>query len=55
MNKTIKVSVSIGIAGYQKNSEETLNSLMKKADIALYEAKASGRNIYKIYPESRKI
>lgn len=55
MNKSIKVSLSIGIAGYQHNSEETLKTLMKKADIALYEAKDSGRNTYKIYPESRKI
>jgi diguanylate cyclase len=55
MNKSIQVSLSIGIAGYQHNSEETLKNLMKKADIALYEAKDSGRNIYKIYSESRKI
>lgn len=55
MNKSIKVSLSIGIAGSAHNSEETLKSLMKKADIALYEAKDSGRNTYKVYPGSRKI
>lgn len=52
MNISINVTLSIGIAGYNHNSEETLKSLMKKADIALYEAKTSGRNTYKIYAES---
>lgn len=52
MNKDIKVSLSMGIACYMHNNEETLTSLMKRADIALYEAKASGRNTYKMCSES---
>lgn len=52
MHKSIKVTLSIGVASYNHASEETLKSLMKKADIALYEAKGSGRNTYKIYQES---
>ena len=52
MHKSIKVTLSIGIASYNHANEETLKSLMKKADIALYEAKASGRNTYRIYQYS---
>jgi len=36
------VTVSIGVAQHQ--SEETTESLLRRADTALYQAKASGRN-----------
>ncbi|MES2500295.1 MAG: diguanylate cyclase [Pseudomonadota bacterium] len=56
LNQSIKVGLSIGVASYNQASDskqhtETLKSLMKKADIALYEAKGSGRNTYRIYQE----
>jgi diguanylate cyclase (GGDEF)-like protein len=51
LGKQIKVSLSIGIAAYGQGSEETPQSLMKKADIALYEAKLAGRNQFKVYTE----
>ncbi|MES2636565.1 MAG: GGDEF domain-containing protein, partial [Pseudomonadota bacterium] len=56
LNQSIKVGLSIGVASYNQPSDskqrtETLKSLMKKADIALYEAKGSGRNTYRIYQE----
>lgn len=38
----IKVTVSIGVASYSK--DEDINSLIKRADEALYRAKASGKN-----------
>ncbi len=40
--ENIHITVSIGVAEY--NNEEELENLIKKADIALYKAKALGRN-----------
>ncbi len=38
-----KITISIGIAGYPANGE-TVHTLIKAADLALYEAKETGRN-----------
>lgn len=43
-NEVIKVTVSIGLVTLK--DEDNLNELLKKADVALYEAKTSGRNKY---------
>ena len=43
-----KVSLSIGIAVY-RGSEQNYSEIFKKADIALYEAKADPENRYHIY------
>lgn len=40
----IKYTASIGLASYDPESEETLDSLLAHADQALYQAKAAGRN-----------
>jgi diguanylate cyclase len=48
-NNSINIKISIGIAICTPEHKETSRSLMKKADIALYEAKGSGRNRYVIY------
>lgn len=48
MGQQIKVTLSIGIAIYEKDSFDTLEAIIKRADIALYEAKGAGRNGYKI-------
>ncbi|MGJ8620754.1 MAG: diguanylate cyclase domain-containing protein [Methylophilaceae bacterium] len=48
-NHMIKIDLSIGIAVYSPNSKETARGILKKADIALYDAKSSGRNKYVIY------
>lgn len=47
-----KVTCSIGIADIQK--EEGLRSAMKLADLAMYEAKKSGRNKIVIYEKEKK-
>jgi diguanylate cyclase (GGDEF)-like protein len=40
---TIRVTVSMGVAGWSKD-HETLEQWLAQADVALYEAKAQGRN-----------
>ncbi len=42
----LKIGASIGIAEYKK---ESIVSLLKHADIAMYEAKQNGKNRYKFY------
>lgn len=42
-NVEIKVTVSIGVAK-QKNSSSSFDSILRKADMALYEAKSHGKN-----------
>jgi diguanylate cyclase (GGDEF)-like protein len=40
--KRLSVTISLGVA--QRHSGENLNTLMARADMALYKAKNSGRN-----------
>ena len=39
----LKVSASIGVALYFAASEETTNELLKRADVAMYNAKHVGK------------
>lgn len=41
-NQSLKATSSFGVSSYTENM--TIKELMKQADIALYEAKESGRN-----------
>jgi diguanylate cyclase (GGDEF)-like protein len=43
-DKTIRVTISIGIAEFPSDREQTLMALISRADAALYEAKSGGRN-----------
>lgn len=45
------VTVSVGVAVYPSDGRDFV-TLLKKADMALYRAKASGRNAYKIFDET---
>jgi diguanylate cyclase (GGDEF)-like protein len=47
----VRVSGSIGVAFYPKDGGDT-TSLMKNADIAMYEAKKSGKNQYKFFTQA---
>ena len=42
-----KITVSMGLAKY--NQGDTLKTLLKRADVALYRAKDSGRNCFKVF------
>ena len=50
-NLELKVTTSIGISLYPDHGED-FNKLIKNADLALYVAKAEGRNTYKIHHQS---
>lgn len=45
----LHISPSIGIAVYPINGADDAEELMKKADIAMYEAKQAGRNRYRMF------
>ena len=47
-DQSIQFTISIGIAELE-SPEQTLDDLIKKADLALYQAKKAGRNRIKIY------
>jgi diguanylate cyclase (GGDEF)-like protein len=47
-NHSIKLSISVGVATYE-NGDETPESLMVKADNALYQSKLKGRNQYTVH------
>lgn len=51
LNERVPMSVSIGVAAFGQDGEETTKRLLKKADIALYEAKGAGRNQYRVFTE----
>lgn len=51
LGKRVSMSVSIGVAAFGQDGEETTKHLLKKADIALYAAKGAGRNQYRVFTD----
>lgn len=51
--ESVHISCSIGIAFFAKDGED-YDALFRSADAALYEAKESGKDCYRIYGESGK-
>lgn len=49
----LNIGVSIGIAIYPIDGTDDVQALMKKADLAMYVAKESGRNNYRFYAEAQ--
>ncbi|MCK9200813.1 MAG: GGDEF domain-containing protein [Gallionella sp.] len=47
----VQIGVSIGIAVYPIDGTDDTQELMKKADMAMYAAKESGRNCYRFYDD----
>ncbi|QAB16197.1 putative bifunctional diguanylate cyclase/phosphodiesterase [Hydrogenovibrio thermophilus] len=50
-NHPVKVSASVGVVLYPKDGQ-SITTLMKNADIAMYEAKNAGKNQFKFFTES---
>lgn len=48
----MKMTISCGIAESIPNSKESSSEIMRRADIALYEAKSAGRNCIKLWNET---
>lgn len=53
-DQAFSVTISIGIAVYPIDGTDDTQELMKKADMAMYAAKAAGRNGYKFYEETKQ-
>jgi diguanylate cyclase len=53
-NQEIDVKLSIGIAVSFPLAKENVKSLMRKADLALYEVKHHGKNGFKIFSDNKK-
>ncbi len=45
----LNVTMSVGITVYPVHGDDDVQSLMKKADMAMYEAKSAGRNTYAFF------
>jgi diguanylate cyclase (GGDEF)-like protein/PAS domain S-box-containing protein len=50
--RRIRVGISIGISIYNQNSNISLDELNKRADIAMYHAKKTGRNTFQYFSEN---
>jgi len=46
--KTVEVTVSVGVATYPETGAD-IKTLLRHSDVALYRAKARGRNCYQMY------
>jgi len=51
---SIKITVSIGLSTMVKDKDESIHTLLKRADTALYKAKNNGRNQVRCLPEIKK-
>lgn len=51
--KEVTLGISIGIASFGPDHQESVKSLLRKADQAMYAAKLGGKNTYRWYSESR--
>ena len=49
----IDLTISVGVAIYDNSSNKNFESFLSKADVALYEAKNSGRNCVRLYEQKR--
>jgi diguanylate cyclase (GGDEF)-like protein len=53
LGRELRITTSIGISVYPEDGEDP-NNLLANADIAMYQAKDSGRNAYQVYSPAMK-
>lgn len=47
-DKPVSITISMGVAGYQRKGEVTTDKLLQSADMAMYQAKQNGKNQFGI-------
>jgi len=50
-SESVKITISIGLSTLTTDEDETIHTLLKRADTALYKAKDNGRNQVRCLPE----
>jgi diguanylate cyclase (GGDEF)-like protein len=53
-NKSIQISLSIGITYFHPSKDKDYEAIMEEADIAMYKAKQNGKNRFEYYTDSFK-
>jgi GGDEF domain-containing protein len=48
---TLRLGVSIGIATRRHGSQEPIDGMLRRADMAMYEVKHEGRGHWRVAPE----
>ncbi len=51
-DKTIDVTISVGVATIDANKKTSVHEIINKADEMLYKAKGKGKNTYRVYEEA---
>jgi diguanylate cyclase (GGDEF)-like protein len=51
----LKITTSIGIVIYTVDSADDAMKLLKKADVAMYQAKGAGRNTFRFYSDCQEV
>jgi diguanylate cyclase (GGDEF)-like protein len=54
-NTTLSVTVSVGVTAYRSGGQANAGWLIKEADLAMYEAKAAGRNTVRQFEEAEPL
>jgi len=51
-NNSFSIGVSVGVVYYEASSEDSAETLIKKADEAMYQSKQAGGNVFRYYAET---
>ena len=53
-DKVGKITISLGVSSFNPETDKNIDDLLKKADIALYQAKNSGKNQVKVFKDKNE-